>query len=347
MNALSSILPKKILVCQLRQLGDVVLTTPSIQLLKHRYPTAELHFLTEKKCVPLVEHNPCIDKIWVVDKKNLSNLIKEVPWYWRVSRNKFNLIIDFQQLPRCRWIVGFSPSAVRLSYTPPWYTRFLYSHSVTPLDGYAAMSKASILIPLGIHWKGEPPRIYLTNEEQISAQRLLTSLGLKPEHILITLDPTHKKFTRRWPTSHYADLLKILVQQYPQIRFLPLWGPGEFQSIHEVIERSALHNNMLLPNTMLTLREMASCINAAKLHIGNCSAPRHIAVAVDTPSVTILGSTSAAWTYPSTMHKHIQSELPCQPCNKNTCAISAKCLHLITPQCASEVILPFLQQLIM
>ena len=45
---LATFSPKRILVCQLRQIGDVVLATPSIELLKRRYPDAEIHLLTEK-----------------------------------------------------------------------------------------------------------------------------------------------------------------------------------------------------------------------------------------------------------------------------------------------------------
>lgn len=67
---LATFSPKRILVCQLRQIGDVVLATPSIELLKRRYPDAEIHLLTEKKCAPLLEHNPHLGKVWALDKKD-------------------------------------------------------------------------------------------------------------------------------------------------------------------------------------------------------------------------------------------------------------------------------------
>ena len=35
---LSSISPRRILVCQQRQLGDVLLATPAMELLKKRFP---------------------------------------------------------------------------------------------------------------------------------------------------------------------------------------------------------------------------------------------------------------------------------------------------------------------
>ncbi len=196
----------------------MVLATPSIELLKRRYPDAEIHLLTEKKCAPLLEHNPHLGKVWALDEKVLSSLPQEIAWYWHVARTGYDLVVDFQQLPRCRWVVAFSGAPVRLSYTPPWYTRLLYTHSSDMLDGYSAMSKASVLHPLGIEWNGERPRVYLTDEEHAFARTLLAQAGLQPEQRLITLDPTHRQPTRRWPLAHYAGLVSLLAERDASLR---------------------------------------------------------------------------------------------------------------------------------
>ena len=317
---LSTFSPRRILVCQLRQIGDVVLATPSLELLKRRYPEAELHLLTEKKCASLLEHNPYLDHVWALDKKKLDTLPRELAWYWKVARTGYDLVVDFQQLPRCRWVVAFSGAQVRLSYTPPWYTRLLYTHSADMLDGYSAMSKASVLRPLGITWNGERPRIWLTDEERAAARALLLETGFRPDaQRLVTLDPTHRQPTRRWPLAHYAELVRLLSERDASLRFLPFWGPGEEAEIQELARRCPA-GSLLLPSRMLSLREMAACIAEAELHIGNCSAPRHIAVAVGTPSLTVLGSTSPSWTFPAPEHAHIALNMPCQPCNRNCCA---------------------------
>ena len=171
---------------------------------------------------PALEHNPHLGKVWALDKKVLSSLPQEIAWYWHVARTGYDLVVDFQQLPRCRWVVAFSGAPVRLSYTPPWYTRLLYTHSSDMLDGYSAMSKASVLRPLGIEWNGERPRVYLTDEEHAFARTLLAQAGLQPEQRLITLDPTHRQPTRRWPLAHYAGLVSLLAERDASLRFLPL-----------------------------------------------------------------------------------------------------------------------------
>lgn len=328
---LTQFAPRRILVCQLRQLGDVVLTTPVLEALHTKYPQAELHLVTEQKCVPLLDNNPHVTKVWGLDKKTLRPLTRELAWYWHVARQGYDLVVDLQQLPRCRWLVAFSAAPVRLAFTPPWYTRPLYTHSAPPLPGYACMTKVNLLAPLGITWQGELPRIYLSEAERIEARTLLESLGLRPGQRLVTIDPTHRRETRRWPLESWAAFIRLLAAD-PGLRFLPLWGPGEEDDIRRLAQLVALPDRLLLPDNMLGLRLMAACIAEAALHCGNCSAPRHIAVAVGTPSCVALGSTSRTWTAPSPKHVALSAGLDCQPCDQDHCHRHCACLHALSPQ---------------
>jgi hypothetical protein len=52
---------------------------------------------------------------------------------------------------------------------------------------------------------------------------------------------------------------------------------------------------------------------------GTALRPRHPAVAVGTPTFTILGSTDSGWTYPPAEHTQTALDLECQPCNRNVC----------------------------
>lgn len=340
---------RSILVCQLRQIGDVLLCTPSLRLLRERFPDAAIHLFTEARCAPMVEHNPRLAAVWGVDKKELRSLRREVAFYWKVARQGFDLVVDFQQLPRCRWVVAFSGARVRLSYPPPAYNRLLYTHWHTPPQGYAAMAKAGILAPLGIEWRGEAPELYLLAREREAAGRLLHGLGARPESLLVSVDPTHRRPSRAWPLEHWGRLLALFGARRPEAVFLLHHGPGEEEAVRQVrrvaLEAGLGAERVLLPERVLRLREMAACIGQARLHLGNCSAPRHMAVALGVPSVTVLGATSWAWTFPAPEHTHVAlcdlRELPCQPCNRNTCTLyeRPRCLYELTPETVLDKVL--------
>ena len=336
---------RKILVLQQRQIGDVLLATPAIELLKQRFPPAELHVFTEKKCVPMLAGNPHISRIWAVDKKELTSLGKEIAFYRQVAAQKFDLVVDFQQLPRCLWVVGFSRAPLRISYTPPWYRRFLYTHWLDlPDRTYSAQKKASILELLGISWTGEKPRLYLSESEQAAADRLLAESGLAANQRLITLDPTHRRITRLWPVGHFARLIDLCSDQAPDVRFLPLYGPGEEADIDRLIAGVKNKQALLRSPRLLSLREAAACMRRAVLHVGNCSAPRHMATAVGTPTLTVLGSTDKYRDYPSPRHRNIALGAPCQPCNANECARGVFCLHDLKPEVVAAELLAMLAE---
>ncbi len=333
---LTAFTPRKILLCQLRQIGDVVLMTPLLELLHRRFPEAELHVLTEKKCLPVLENNPYLTRVWPLDKGALPTLWHEVRYYWKVARQNFDLVADLQQTPRCRWVLGFSRAPVRLTHTPPWYIRPLYTHWTDPEGYYASARKASVLAPLGIRWNGERPLIALRGEEKKAAAAYLAELGLAPGQTLITVDATHRRATRRWPAAHFARLLQLAAGTDPNLRFQLLYGPGEEDVVREIMALSPGAMHILPQGRLIGLREMAACISLARLHLGNCSAPRHMAVAVGVPSLTVQGATSPGWVFPAPEHGYTRLGLPCQPCNKNSCDIGIRCLTELTP----EMVLP-------
>lgn len=326
---------RRILVCQLRQIGDVLLVTPSIELLSRQYPQAEIHVFTEKKCTPMLENNPHVHTLWPVDKKAFPTPLHEYAWYWKIAATGFDIVADFQQLPRCRALTFMSRARVRLSFPPPWYLRPLYTHWAQPAPAYAGAYKAGVLAPLGITWQGERPRLYLTEQERSEAGRQLTVMRLdgKP---FISVDATHRQYTRRWPISHYAALMDMLADALPDMHFLLPFGPGEEPEIRALREQCRNKERVAVPDAMLSLRGMAACMERAAMHLGNCSSPRHMAVALNVPTFTLLGATGTGWQFPSPEHAHARArdflDMPCQHCNKNSCETGVACMEKLTPE---------------
>ena len=82
--------PKNILVIRFSSIGDIVLTTPVLRCIKHRYPNTTLHFLVKEKFKNVVIDNPYIDTIHTFDN-NLEETIASV------SKTQFDYIIDLHK----------------------------------------------------------------------------------------------------------------------------------------------------------------------------------------------------------------------------------------------------------
>lgn len=310
---------KKILVCQQRQIGDVVTATPMATLLHEAFPHAEIHFMTEKKCAPILENNPYIHTIWSLDKDSLKGFWGALKWYRSIGKQGFDLVVDCQQLPRTKMISFFTHAPIRLSAASHWYNRWAYNVVHPEKRCYVGIAKASILEALDIYWNGQRPRMFLRPEEREQAQENLRALGIMPEHHLITLDVTHKHTNRAWAAKHYARFVDMAYEADNSMRFLAFWGPGEEKYVRDMATMCQHQEAIRVIPTLFSLRIVAACIEAACMHVGNCSAPRHMAVALDTPSFTFLGAGRLSWTYPSPEHTYISAKLDCQPCTGNGC----------------------------
>ncbi|WP_418765524.1 glycosyltransferase family 9 protein [Mailhella sp.] len=342
---LSTLRPGRILVCQQRQIGDVLLATPVFELLRKRFPDAELHLFTEKKCEPLLRHNPYIDVFHLIDRKD--GFFRQLAFYRKVASQKFDLVIDLQQLPRCRMMTLMSGAPARLSFPSNIFSRLRYNCLVVPQEGYASQTKVSLLAPLGIRWNGEAPRIFLTEDERVRAKELLAACGLNKEHRLIAVDSTHRRASKRWPAERFAELMRRLAQKDASFRFLLLRGPGEDEDIRRLRERclalGLAPETMIAPEPLPDIRLSAACLAEAELLVGNCSSPRHMAVALGVPSLVIPGASGTAWKYPSPLHRELRPVLPCQPCSKTECA-DPQCLLRVTPEDALTAALDLLNR---
>ncbi len=86
----------KILILRFSSIGDIVLTTPVARNLR-QIKKAQIHYVTKKEYVGLVDSNPNVDKTHVLET-SLNSLIKEL------KHEHFDLVIDLHNNLRTNWI---------------------------------------------------------------------------------------------------------------------------------------------------------------------------------------------------------------------------------------------------
>ncbi|MEY4929929.1 MAG: hypothetical protein RI909_653, partial [Bacteroidota bacterium] len=77
----------KVLIIRFSSIGDIVLTTPVIRALKTQLEDAEIHYATKAQYKSILEFNPYIDKLFLLEK-SLSELITPL------KREKYDYVID-------------------------------------------------------------------------------------------------------------------------------------------------------------------------------------------------------------------------------------------------------------
>ena len=82
--------PRKILILRFSSIGDIVLTTPVVRTLKTRFPDAEIHYCTKKGFAIILNENPYLTKIHLLDD-SVEDLIK------RLRHEKFDIVVDLHK----------------------------------------------------------------------------------------------------------------------------------------------------------------------------------------------------------------------------------------------------------
>ena len=62
---------KRIVVTFLMHLGDVILTTPFLEVLRKAAPHSHITYVIDEKLQQVMQYNPNIDELIVVDKKGI------------------------------------------------------------------------------------------------------------------------------------------------------------------------------------------------------------------------------------------------------------------------------------
>ncbi len=77
----------KILILRFSSIGDIVLTSPVVRCLKQQLKNSEIHYLTKKSFVSVVENNPNIDKVFSFEK-DISEVLPEL------KKENYDCVID-------------------------------------------------------------------------------------------------------------------------------------------------------------------------------------------------------------------------------------------------------------
>src|SRR6266436_541273 len=109
----------RIVVVRLGAMGDVIHALPAVASLKHSFPGSHLTWLVEAQWAPLLERNPYVDRIAILERRNPGAWMRN----WRKLRaERFDFAVDFQglvksalaaSLSRPERIFGFHQSQVR------------------------------------------------------------------------------------------------------------------------------------------------------------------------------------------------------------------------------------------
>ncbi|MBT3393311.1 MAG: glycosyltransferase family 9 protein [Elusimicrobiaceae bacterium] len=325
---------KKILVIQLRRIGDALMSTPALEVLRNNFLDAKIDFLAESPTDDVVKNNPFIDEVIVYDKKHP---IKQI---WKIRQKKYDIIIDLLSNPRTAMLTKFSGAKVRAGnkeVSCNWGYNLKLTQDNAPK--YSAHQKVWRLKNLGIKLpeslENYPmPLFKLPKGSEQFKTKTFTDLGFTKNDFIIGFAPLSRRKTREWPAEKFKELAKLLQKEF-DAKIIVFWGPGEEERAKKVVE--GIETFAKVSPATKNLEKLASLMQGCKLIITNCNGPKHLALSVGVKTLTVFFS-SDPWNWTpknNPNHQIIRIEdLPCIGCgNGDECKIkSLDCQKKLTPE---------------
>lgn len=339
---------RNLLLIQLGDIGDVVLTTPAFQALRETFPLARINAAVRDKAHGILECCPAVDEIFYV-KKKAHSLLEAIQtqrnFFGRLRRAPLDLCIDLRTGTRGAILALLSGSPTRIgrySETDTFWRNRIFTHLVAPRHEetqYCAEHALNILAPFGITTQERQPKLDVPPTLRKRAWSILTAAGLTPERHFIAVQPFSLWGYKEWPAERFARMISLMATELK--RPVVLVGTLVERERAAALAAKARGDIFHLAG-MTTLDELTGVLSLADLLIGCDSAGIHIAAAAGTPTVSIFGPSSPVnWAPRGRQHHIVCQPWSCVPCRRKGCQDSevSRCLQTLPVEAVMEKVL--------
>lgn len=289
--------PKKILVIDFGQLGDVVLSLPALRSIRARFPKAHITIAVGNPGAEVINLSGYGDDTIVVDRVALRDGFKPLSLFRvfelvkDVRRRKFDFVIDLHSLSETN-LLGFLSGAPKRLYSRRHGRSLEYLANFHPRPPAEKESSErhlvdrylDVLIPLGVKSANRVPQLKTRKADDLVVDRIFGKAKVAMGTPLVGLFPGAGHPGRRWPLEKFAELADYLMRN-DDLRVLVFAGPEEQTLVSEMRTIFPPHT-LILDN--LTITELAAALARLAVFVSNDTGPMHIAVAVGTSVVALL-----------------------------------------------------------
>jgi len=318
---------EKILILALPGIGDALLATPMIELLRRAKPDAEIHaFIMFSSTREMYEYDPHVDRVHYYDFLNASKA-GALKFVSDLRKMKFDVSINVYPQNRREYnLIAFligarQRIAVRYRRKDPQNLSWLNTRTILEDDTlHCVEENVRLLSLLGLPYDLKeatlpPLRLNIADTHLDFASRWYQDRGFGSKELLIgfhagtALFKNHIK--RRWAPEKFAELARKLTTEVGA-RVLLFGGPDDVDA-NEIILRDA--GDAVTMVKTKSILESAAVMQRLNLFVSNDSSLMHIAGALQLPTVAIFGPTNETYVHPwKTKYKIVHTGIECRPC---------------------------------
>ena len=287
----------KILVVRFSSIGDIVLTTPVVRMLKTQLNT-EVHFLTKAPYVSLFKNNPYVDSVFQIDK-SINEVISDL------KKENYDYVIDLHSNLRTQ-ILKLKLGVSAKSYNKLNWEKFLLTNFKTNIlpDVHIVDRYLDTIKFLGITNDNKGLDFFLSDADKVDLNEFPN------DYVAIVIGGQHA--TKILPTAKIISICKKLNKAV-----LLIGGPDDKARGDEISKASGAINTC----GNHSLLQSAFLIKNSAYVISHDTGMMHIAAAFKKKIYSVWGNTIPEFgMYPYLSDKNSKmievKDLNCRPCSK-------------------------------
>ncbi len=311
----------RILLIQLKRIGDLILTTPAISILRSRFPEAKITLVVAPGSAELL---PAISK---VDQKLIASRLGT---WLEISRGRFDCCIDFTRNDRSSLLTRLSRAKTRIAIQrrkqQSTFRSRAYNQLVqAPLGQLHTIDHSlRLLEPLGIFAESPAITLQIPNASRARVDELRSKYHIGKEFIIF--HPGSARSEKFWTPRRWAEVIEHARRTYGGTFVLTgSRSPLEQGHIREI--KSELSQPVADISGKTDLLTLAALISEARLLVTVDSGPMHLAAGSRVPQVALFGPTNPFhWRprYPTALVLRGESPLPLRNFAPNHPAVPMK-----------------------
>lgn len=327
---------QKILIVNPFGIGDVIFSTPLIEILKDKYPDCVIGYICNKRAYEVMRSNPKIDKFFIYEKDDFRAAWKRskrecfklvCDLLSIIKKERFDIAIDLSLGYQDSLLLSFIGIRKRIGFNYRKRGRFLTRK--IDIDGFSEKHVikyyCDMLKFLGIDVADFKlsPKVYITGKDIAWASEFLKANGVADKDLLIGvipgcgaswgMDARH----RRWDRGGFAKVCDGLAQQYGA-KVMLLGDPQETEICDDI--QNKMQGKAIMACGKTSIRNFLGLIKRCALIITNDGGPLHMAVGLGLKTISIFGPVDEKIYGPYPMNEnHVvvsKSDVPCRPCYK-------------------------------
>ena len=340
-------MPKKIekmLIIRFSSLGDVILTTPVIGVLKTKFPQSRIFFLTKAQYGDILRNDPRIFSLMEFDPRGrhkgfsgFMSLVSELRSY------DFDLLVDLHANLRSFFVRHPTKSKIKLKYNKRWLSRFLMVHCkfLKTKAIHTADSYLRVLKKMQMNISEKNPSIFLSQDDVEFSDHFLLEQKVKKDDIIVGVHPGARWETKRWDEGKFEQACQALIDR-DNCKIMLLGDAGDEELIENISKD--IPNAKLIKAVGLPTGRFMSLIKQCNCLVTNDSGPMHIASALQVPVMAIFGPTHPRLGFSPVGSKNMVlcANVKCSPCSlhgEKRCSKKSRfCMDLIGPEMVVEAV---------